>query len=156
MSYSYPMLVNSGDRRTQMSQSVMFAFLYLKKILRSRWVRTTVFEIQQVRSDILKLFLAWSDSSSVIQCLILHSDLKQNPVDAYGSLISVGTAISDSSLYGKILWYSGSINVNTCIFQICTFQSSSVPKFAGKGDCSENLSFCTCSYKKTIGSYSLQ
>lgn len=42
------------------------------------------------------------------------------------------------------------------ILKICTFQSSSVPIFAGKGDCSENLSFCTCSYKKTIHFYSLQ
>lgn len=42
------------------------------------------------------------------------------------------------------------------ILKICTFQSSSVPIFAGKGDYSENLPFCTCSYKKTIHFYSLQ
>lgn len=42
------------------------------------------------------------------------------------------------------------------ILKICTFPSSSAPIFAGKGDCSEYLSFGNCSYKKTIHFYSLQ
>lgn len=42
------------------------------------------------------------------------------------------------------------------ILKICTFQSSSVPIFAGKDDCSRNMSFCTCTYKKTIDFYGLQ
>lgn len=59
----------------------------------------------------------------------MRYDLEQNYEDVNGSLISLRTAISDFQLYGKIMWYSGSINIST---RDCTFQSRSVPVFARK------------------------